>query len=102
MWKLVKIRADYEGWWLFDDWTEHIVEEQHYDSYQAFIDAYTQIIKRSMNFYDNYILGKYNIYAFYNNCDLNFCEHCDENLQIFYSYITLENEQIFYNMPVID
>ncbi|REI00922.1 hypothetical protein DOS64_05150, partial [Staphylococcus felis] len=45
---------------------------------------------------------KYNIYAFYNNCDLNFCEHCDENLQIFYSYITLENEQIFYNLPVID
>ncbi|MBU6114683.1 DUF1033 family protein, partial [Mammaliicoccus lentus] len=27
MWKVVTMRADYEGWWLFDDWTDHIIHE---------------------------------------------------------------------------
>ncbi|MBU5904510.1 regulatory protein MsaA, partial [Vibrio cholerae O1] len=26
MWTVTKIRADYEGWWLFSDWPENIVE----------------------------------------------------------------------------
>ncbi|MDT4039635.1 hypothetical protein RPO42_09180, partial [Staphylococcus aureus] len=25
MWTVTKIRADYEGWWLFSDWPENIV-----------------------------------------------------------------------------
>ncbi|MBI5975448.1 DUF1033 family protein [Staphylococcus canis] len=102
MWKLIKIRADYEGWWLFDDWTERIQDVKQFDTYEAFINAYKRTIHTAMQHYDNYILGKYNMYAFYNNCDLNYCEDCNEDLQIFYSYITLKNEQIFYNLPVID
>ncbi|MGV3243914.1 DUF1033 family protein [Staphylococcus sp. 11261D007BR] len=102
MWKLIQIRADYEGWWLFEDWPEHIITSQQFDTYEELMNAYTQVIEQSKYKYDNYILGKYNMYAFYNNCDLNFCEHCDEDLQIFDSYIVLENEQIFYKLPVID
>ena len=30
-----------------------------------------QLLK-SKKYYNNYVIGKYNIYAFYNNCDLNF------------------------------
>lgn len=41
MWEVAKIRADYEGWWLFDDWPEHIVDTQKFDSYDAFIQLTT-------------------------------------------------------------
>ncbi|MDK4192809.1 hypothetical protein O0F63_11730, partial [Staphylococcus pseudintermedius] len=27
---------------------------------------------------------------------------CDEDLQIFYSFITLKNEKIYLNLPIID
>ncbi|PTK42996.1 hypothetical protein BUZ48_08720, partial [Staphylococcus hominis] len=57
---------------------------------------------KSKKYYNNYVIGKYNIYAFYNNCDLNFCEDCDEDLQIFYSFIVLNNKEVYYNLPKIN
>ena len=85
MWTVTKIRADYEGWWLFSDWPENIVEK-----YQCKVQ------------FDNYVTGKYNIYAFYNNCDMNYCEDCEEDLQIFYSFIVLQNNEVYYKLPIID
>ncbi len=31
MWTVVKIRADYEGWWLFEDWPQKIVEQSEFN-----------------------------------------------------------------------
>lgn len=102
MWTVAKIRADYEGWWLFSDWPEKIVEQFKYNSYDQMIEAYKTLIHKYKKDYDNYITGKYNIYAFYNNCDMNFCEDCDEDLQIFYSLIVMNNNEVYYNLPIID
>lgn len=101
MWTVAKIRADYEGWWLFSDWTDHIVEQYHFDNYEEMLSYYQSIIGNSKQFYDNYLVGKYNIHAFYNNCELGFCEDCDEDLQIFYSYILLNNNEVYYKLPII-
>ena len=30
MWTVAKIRADYEGWWLFEDWPEKIVKQSEF------------------------------------------------------------------------
>ena len=63
------------------------------------LNYYKNIISKSKDYYDNYVVGKYNIHAFYNNCDLNFCEDCEEDLQIFYSFIVLNNKEVYYNLP---
>ncbi|RIL48333.1 DUF1033 family protein, partial [Staphylococcus equorum] len=42
------------------------------------------------------------IHAFYNNCDLGFCEDCDEDLQIFYSFIVLYNNEVYYKLPIVE
>ena len=49
MWTVAKIRADYEGWWLFSDWTEKIVEQHHYSNYEEMLEDYQSIIKKSKN-----------------------------------------------------
>ena len=65
MWTVAKIRADYEGWWLFSDWTEKIVEQHHYSNYEEMLKDYQSIIKKSKKYYNNYVIGKYNIYVFF-------------------------------------
>lgn len=102
MWTVTKIRTDYEGWWLFEDWKNHIIETYCFDTYDSFLKNYEKLIREAKANYDNCIVGKYNMYAFYNNCDMNYCEHCDEDLQIFDSFIILNNEKIYYNLPLID
>lgn len=67
-----KIRADYEGWWLFEDWPEKIVKQSEFSTYEDMLAAYCKLIKDCNDYYDNCVMGKYNMYAFYNNCDLNF------------------------------
>ncbi|MCG7306240.1 regulatory protein MsaA [Staphylococcus warneri] len=101
MWTVAKIRADYEGWWLFEDWPEKIVKQSEFSTYEDMLDAYCKLIKDCNDYYDNCVMGKYNMYAFHNNCDLNFCEDCDEDLQIFYSFIVLKNNEVYYNLPKI-
>ena len=101
MWTVAKIRADYEGWWLFSDWTNHIVEQYHFENYEKMLNYYQSIIENSKRHYDNFLVGKYNIHAFYNNCELGFCEDCDEDLQIFYSYIVLNNNEVYYKLPIV-
>ncbi|MBU6114245.1 DUF1033 family protein, partial [Mammaliicoccus lentus] len=49
--------------------------------------------------YANEIVGKYNIHAFYNNCDIAFCEDCEEDLQIFYSILILNDNSIYTPLP---
>ncbi|MDW3869108.1 regulatory protein MsaA [Staphylococcus saprophyticus] len=102
MWTVAKIRADYEGWWFFSDWTDQIVEQHNFETYDAMMAFYNALILKSKRHYDNYLVGKYNIHAFYNNCELGFCEDCDEDLQIFYSYIVLNNNEVYYNLPNIE
>ncbi|MCE5006147.1 regulatory protein MsaA [Staphylococcus equorum] len=102
MWTVAKIRADYEGWWLFSDWTDHIVEQRNFETYNEMLSQYQSIILKCKKDYDNYLVGKYNIHAFYNNCDLGFCEDCDEDLQIFYSFIVLYNNEVYYKLPIVE
>ncbi|MCU5745540.1 regulatory protein MsaA [Staphylococcus sp. SQ8-PEA] len=102
MWTVTKIRADYEGWWLFSDWTDCITDCHQYHTYEKMLEAYQKLIDDAKSYYDNYVVGKYNIYAFYNNCDLGFCEDCGEDLQIFYSFIVLNNNEVFYNLPILE
>ncbi|PTI81513.1 DUF1033 family protein, partial [Mammaliicoccus vitulinus] len=41
----------------------------------------------------------HNIHAFYNNCDLSYCEDCEEDLQIFYSILILNDNSIYTPLP---
>ena len=63
MWTVVKIRADYEGWWLFEDWPK-IVEQSEFTTYDQMLDYYINVLNHSKKCYDNYVVGKYNIHAF--------------------------------------
>ncbi|PNZ99267.1 hypothetical protein CD133_06715, partial [Staphylococcus massiliensis CCUG 55927] len=60
MWTITKIVADFEGWWLFDDWKTYITEEESFNTYDEMIEEYSSKIYTAIDKYDNYIVGKYN------------------------------------------
>ena len=49
MWTVAKIRADYEGWWLFEDWPEKIVKQSEFSTYEDMLAAYCKLIKDCNN-----------------------------------------------------
>ncbi|PTF49350.1 hypothetical protein BUY12_11170, partial [Staphylococcus chromogenes] len=56
MWTVTKIRTDYEGWWLFEDWKNHIIETYCFDTYDSFLKNYEKLIKEAKANYDNCIV----------------------------------------------
>lgn len=100
MWKVVTIRADYEGWWLFDDWRENIIHELSYNHFDEMLEAYHHLIKQYQIKFPNEIIGKHNIHAFYKNCEITYCEDCEEDLQIFYSILILNENEIYTPLPI--
>ncbi|TDM15400.1 DUF1033 family protein [Macrococcus bovicus] len=97
MWEVIIMRADYEGWWLFEDWRDHIIHQEKMDNKEMFENVYKQHLEVMRDKFKNEVVGKYNIHAFYNNCELHYCEDCEEDLQIFYSLIALKNGEIYYD-----
>ncbi|MEK4555212.1 DUF1033 family protein [Jeotgalicoccus sp. FSL K6-3177] len=96
MYEVVIVKADYEGWWLFDGWQDDIINRQQFNDTAQMLTGYKAIIEQMKNDYSSYIQGKYDLYAFFNACEIEFCEECDEDVQIFYTPIMTKNNE-FYN-----
>ncbi|WP_414046442.1 DUF1033 family protein [Macrococcus equi] len=94
MYEIITIRADYEGWWLFDDYREQATDIQSFiDRFEA-INYYQQQLVNLRKIFCNEVIGKHKIHAFYNNCEIEFCESCDEEVQIFHSVLFLDDGKI--------
>lgn len=99
MYKIVTIRTDYEGWWLFDDWKDYIIKEIECQDYDEMVIQYQNLLNQYQTKFTNELVGKHNIHAFYNNCDLSYCEDCEEDMQIFYSILILNDNSIYTPLP---
>ncbi|PTJ99811.1 DUF1033 family protein, partial [Mammaliicoccus sciuri] len=67
MYKIVTIRTDYEGWWLFDDWKDYIIKEIECHDYEEMVNQYHNLLNQYQTKFTNELVGKHNIHAFYNN-----------------------------------
>ncbi|MCE4957000.1 DUF1033 family protein [Macrococcoides caseolyticum] len=95
MYEIITIRADYEGWWLFDDFRDQATDIQAFQTFEQAEAYYKSQLKLLRQHFCNEMIGKYNIHAFYNNCEIEFCESCDDEVQIFHSIIFLKQGEVF-------
>lgn len=98
MYEVVIVKADYEGWWLFEGWQDDIVKRHPYDDPGAMIQGYNQLIDTMKAEYNSYITGKYDLHAFFNACEIEFCEDCDEDVQIYYTPMMTQNNEFYKNL----
>ena len=97
MYEVVIVKADYEGWWLFDGWQDDIINRHQFNDTAQMLSGYNAIIEQMKNNYSSYIQGKYDLYTFFNACEIEFCEECDEDVQIFYTPIMTKNNEFYSN-----
>lgn len=94
MYQVAIIKADYEGWWLFDDWQNDIDTSFDFSTKDDMITFYHELIREMETKFHSFSEGKYGMMAFYNVCELEYCEECEEALQIFHTPVMLENNEV--------
>ncbi|AKG74133.1 DUF1033 family protein [Salinicoccus halodurans] len=95
MFHIVILKADYEGWWLFEDWQQNIVERYTFGAETEMRQQYEKLLDEMKNTYHSFKTGKYEMHAFFNGCELEYCDDCGEDIQIYYTPIMLEDDKVY-------
>ncbi len=95
MFHIVILKADYEGWWLFEDWHQKIVKKYTFDAEIEMRQQYEKLLNDMKNNYHSFKVGKYDMHAFFNVCDLEYCDDCEEDIQIYYTPIMMEDGEVY-------
>lgn len=89
MHEIVYIRADYEPWWMFDGWEEKVVSRKEFESAEQ---ASRYLEELDQEFGSKFALHEKRDSAFaayWNSEEMEYCEICEEALQIFHGLIWL-------------
>ena len=89
MYKIIYMKADFEPWWQFDGWEEHIVSVQQYEDEEQFQFAFAQLIEDFRLKYDYEACKENRYFAFWSTDECEFCEACDEDAQIYHGLIIM-------------
>ena len=87
MYKIIYMKADYEPWWQFDGWEEKIISTYEYMSKETFEVAFNGILQKFRKQYDNEVSKDNRYYAFWSEDEREFCEACDDDIQIYHGII---------------
>ncbi|MGF9978088.1 DUF1033 family protein [Viridibacillus arvi] len=87
MYKIIYMKADYEPWWQFEGWEEHIIEENVFEikeEAEHYLIKTLQIFKEK---YEHDASKKERFWAFWSDDEVGFCEACDEDIQTYHGII---------------
>lgn len=92
MYKIIYMKADFEPWWQFEGWEEHIVNEQTFDSKEQLEKGLAELLNEFRNKYDHEESREGKYYAFWSEDEMHYCEACDDAVQLFHGIIVHEAE----------
>ncbi|MEI4768213.1 DUF1033 family protein [Psychrobacillus sp. FJAT-51614] len=85
--EIIYMKADYEPWWEFEGWEEHILERISFNEEN---EAQEYLNKKLEEFRGNFPFEKAKgdkYWAFWSVKEQCFCDSCDEDLQIYHGII---------------
>ncbi|ANU10793.1 hypothetical protein A1A1_17710 [Planococcus antarcticus DSM 14505] len=91
MHEIVYIRADYEPWWMFDGWEDKVVSRQRFETVENAQQYLKELEQDFSRRFSNQEKREFAFTAYWNEEEVEYCEICEEDLQIFHSLIWLFN-----------
>lgn len=99
MFKLIYMKADYEPWWQFEGWEEMVVETFLFNTEEEYYQGVEKVLTQFREKYNNEVIQKGKYIAFWNDSEAEYCEACDEDVQIYHGIILDSNLYINDNLP---
>ena len=93
MYRLIYMKADYEPWWQFEGWQEHIVEAYCFDTKEACEEALQKKVTQFRQQYVHEMKKHEKYYAFWSEDEVEYCEACEDDTQMYHGLFI---EQVSY------
>ncbi|KXH81768.1 DUF1033 family protein [Sporosarcina sp. HYO08] len=91
MYEVIYMKADYEPWWMFEDWEEMIRSRQSFHTIEEARSYLEQMLGDFRNQYEHEEMRKNCFYAFWTKTETVYCDGCDDDQQIYHGVILMKD-----------
>ena len=91
MYQVIKMYGDWEPWWFLDGWTDDIVAQKRFATFESAASYYEKEWQKGCRHYSCYDSHQDFLAAFWNQEDERWCEECYEYLQQYHSLLLLKD-----------
>ena len=88
MFEIINMKADFEPWWMFEGWEETIRSRHAFDNGQEALRYCEELLAELRKKYPLEAMKKDCFYAFWTECEKDFCEACDKLKKDFHIVLT--------------
>ena len=87
MYQLVYMKADFEPWWQFESWQDHIITVEEFAMEFDCLQALERKVQYFRTLYTHEKYKQPHFWAFWNEEEQVFCDGCDEDLQVYHGLL---------------
>lgn len=81
------MKADYEPWWMFEGWQSNIVTTSTFQSEHEFDKHLLETLMSFRQQYEHEASKENKYYAFWTDKEREYCEACEDDIQIYHGII---------------
>lgn len=91
MHELIYMKAEFEPWWMFEEWKEKVISGKRFDDAEKAGAYYRQMIEGFKKKYPQWEFRGKAFSAFWREGEIEYCESCDDDMQMYHGILWLEN-----------
>lgn len=95
MFEVIYMKAEFEPWWMFEDWEKEIVTRHSFQDEEAARNYLHERLRSLEETFPNMTSKKDCFFAFWTDEEKVFCEACDDDLQIYHGLLLFNDGNPF-------
>ncbi|AZP05268.1 DUF1033 family protein [Jeotgalibaca ciconiae] len=94
MYQVFLTKGEYEPWWFFDDWKTLVIKKVDCSNFKEAHQVYEQYSSELSSRYPFQKNKTPFLKAYWCEEEMEYCESCEDDIQIFHGVMLLHDEQI--------
>ncbi len=91
MFEVIYMKAEYEPWWMFEEWEETIRSRCSFDNAKGAVAYLEKLLVELRGKHEFEAMKKDCFYAFWSTHEINYCDGCDDDLQLYHGVILMKD-----------
>ncbi len=89
MFEVVYMKADFEPWWMFEEWRDYSVSSRTFTNESETETYIVEVLEKMQPHFEHYEVRKGCFHAFWSTSEKYYCEGCEGDQQLFHGIIVL-------------